>query len=156
MILLDPRDRRPLYEQIAARMEELMVSGALLPGDSLPSVRSLAADLSINPNTVQRAYLELERRGLIFTAKGRQSTVAGAKDIREAARIKVKESLRNLAAKARGAGMTREEFTSAAGASYDASEAHPGAAGVSREAAGASREALAAGDHFPEERTEKL
>ena len=67
MIVLDYRDRRPLYEQVTEKLEELMFSG-VLPSDSrLPSVRSMATELSINPNTIQRAYAELERQGYIYS-----------------------------------------------------------------------------------------
>ena len=65
MIVLDYRDRRPLYEQITERFEELMFQEVLTEDMKLPSVRSLATELSINPNTIQRAYVELERRGYI-------------------------------------------------------------------------------------------
>ena len=56
MIVLDYRDRRPLYEQVTEKLEELMFSGVLPPDSRLPSVRSMATELSINPNTIQRAY----------------------------------------------------------------------------------------------------
>ena len=63
MIILDYRDRRPIYEQVISRFQELMLTGALEKDSQLPSVRSLAMELSINPNTIQRAYVELERQG---------------------------------------------------------------------------------------------
>ena len=76
MIVLDYRDSRPLYEQVAERLRELMFKGALPQDAQLPSVRSLATDLSINPNTIQRAYTELERQGYIYSIKGKGSFVA--------------------------------------------------------------------------------
>ena len=76
MIVLDYRDRRPLYEQVTEKLEELMFSGVLPPDSRLPSVRSMATELSINPNTIQRAYAELERQGYIYTVKGKGSFVA--------------------------------------------------------------------------------
>lgn len=76
MIILDYRDRRPIYEQIVERFQELMISGAMEQDSQLPSVRSLAMDLSINPNTIQRAYAELERRGYIYSVKGKGNFVA--------------------------------------------------------------------------------
>ena len=69
MIVLDYRDRRPLYEQITERFEELMFQEVLTEDMKLPSVRSLATELSINPNTIQRAYVELERRGYIYSLR---------------------------------------------------------------------------------------
>ena len=76
MIILDYRDRRPIYEQVISRFQELMLTGALEKDSQLPSVRSLAMELSINPNTIQRAYVELERQGYIYTVKGKGSFVA--------------------------------------------------------------------------------
>ena len=76
MIILDYKDRRPIYEQVIEKLEELMLLGVLGENEPLPSVRSLAMDLSINPNTIQRAYTELERRGYIYTVKGKGSFVA--------------------------------------------------------------------------------
>lgn len=76
MIVLDYKDRRPLYEQVAERFQELMFHGALPQDSQLPSVRSLATELSINPNTIQRAYGELERQGYIYSVKGKGSFVA--------------------------------------------------------------------------------
>ena len=63
MINLDYKDKRPIYEQIIDKMKELMVMGVIPENAQLPSVRSLAVELSINPNTIQRAYAELERQG---------------------------------------------------------------------------------------------
>lgn len=60
MIRLDYRDARPIYEQVKDGLRRLMVTGVLAPGEKLPSVRSLAMDLAINPNTIQRAYAQLE------------------------------------------------------------------------------------------------
>lgn len=76
MIVLDYRDRRPLYEQVTEKLEELMFSGVLPPDSRLPSVRSMATELSINPNTIQRAYAELERQGYIYSVQGKGSFVA--------------------------------------------------------------------------------
>ena len=74
MILLDYKDRRPIYEQVVAKLEELMLLGVMKENEPLPSVRSLAMELSINPNTIQRAYVELERQGYIYTVKGKGKT----------------------------------------------------------------------------------
>ena len=76
MILLDYKDRRPIYEQVVSKLEELMLLGVMKENEPLPSVRSLAMELSINPNTIQRAYVELERQGYIYTVKGKGSFVA--------------------------------------------------------------------------------
>ena len=65
MVKIDYRDGRPIYEQVADGIEELALRGALPAETQLPSVRQFAMELSINPNTIQRAYGELERRGVI-------------------------------------------------------------------------------------------
>lgn len=83
MIILDYKDRRPIYEQVIEKLEELMILGVLKENEPLPSVRSLAMDLSINPNTIQRAYAELERRGCIYVVKGKGSFVADNKKMKE-------------------------------------------------------------------------
>lgn len=82
MIVLDYRDGRPLYEQITERFEELMFQEILTENMKLPSVRSLATELSINPNTIQRAYGELEHRGYIYSVKGKGSFVAEGSRLR--------------------------------------------------------------------------
>ncbi len=69
MIILDYRDTRPLYEQIVDKFQMLILSGALEPNSRMPSVRSLAVELSINPNTIQRAYSELERNRIFIHSK---------------------------------------------------------------------------------------
>ena len=65
MLFLDYQDRRPIYEQIVEKFRMLILSGAVEPSSKMPSVRQLAVELSINPNTIQRAYMELEQQGLI-------------------------------------------------------------------------------------------
>ena len=71
MISLNYRDSRPIYEQIKDGLKKLIVSGAMAPDEKLPSVRALATQLSINPNTIQRAYNELENEGFIYSIPGR-------------------------------------------------------------------------------------
>ena len=76
MIRIDYRDARPIYEQVVDQVESLALRGALPAGSQLTSVRQLAVELSINPNTIQRAYAELERRGVIYAAKGRGNFIS--------------------------------------------------------------------------------
>ena len=66
MIFIDYQDSRPIYEQIVERFEKLILTGAVMPDSRLPSVRQLASDLSINPNTIQKAYTILEKEGYIY------------------------------------------------------------------------------------------
>ncbi len=77
MNLIDYQDSRPIYEQIVENFKLQMYKGILRADDQMPSVRSLAVELSTNPNTVQKAYTELERQGFIYTVKGRGNFVKG-------------------------------------------------------------------------------
>lgn len=75
MIVIDPRSRVPIYEQICDSVENLILSGYYSADEQLPSVRSLARDLAINPNTIAKAYQQLESQGLIYSLPGRGSFV---------------------------------------------------------------------------------
>ena len=75
MIALDYRDKRPIYEQVVEKLEKLIVCGALESNTRMPSVRSLAMELSVNPNTIQRAYAQLEQDGYLYTIVGRGNYV---------------------------------------------------------------------------------
>ena len=77
MISLNLRDPRPIYEQVKDNLRHLIVSGALPENYKLPSVREMAGDLAINPNTIQRAYRELEGEGYICTVPGKGSFTCG-------------------------------------------------------------------------------
>lgn len=110
MMLIDYRDRRPIYEQVTDRFKELILRGALTEDSQLPSVRSLAMDLSINPNTIQRAYQELERQGFIYSVKGRGSFVADSGPMRKAKRLEIFEALGRLVDEARCVGIGMLEF----------------------------------------------
>lgn len=78
MIHLDLADKRPLYEQIKEKFKELIVTGAIKEQEKIPSVRELASMLAINPNTIQRAYKELEEEGYIYSQRAKGSFVAPA------------------------------------------------------------------------------
>ena len=75
MKLIDYQDSRPIYEQIVENFKMQIFKGILQPDDQMPSVRSLSMELSTNPNTVQKAYAELEIQGFIYTVKGRGNFV---------------------------------------------------------------------------------
>lgn len=100
MISLNYRDARPIYEQVKDGLRHLVVTGALQAGDKLPSVRALASNLAINPNTIQRAYNELEAEGYIYSVAGKGSFVSGTADAdavrRETLRADVKKLLNEL------------------------------------------------------------
>ena len=70
MIIIDYKDTRPIYEQIVDKFKTLILHGVLQADEQMPSVRSLAMELSINPNTIQKAYAELERQGYIYQGQG--------------------------------------------------------------------------------------
>lgn len=75
MIQLDYGDHRPLYEQIKEKIKELIISGILKEEDKIPSVRELAGSLAINPNTIQKAYRDLEAEGYIYSVRAKGSFV---------------------------------------------------------------------------------
>ena len=110
MIIIDYTDGRPIYEQIVERFQSLVLCGVLEKDAPLPSVRNLAMELSINPNTIQRAYTELERRGVIYTVKGKGNFVADTKAVISLREREVKEEAGLLVSKAKEAGMTKEAF----------------------------------------------
>lgn len=76
MFVVDVMSRVPVYEQIIKQVEEQVLTGILKEGDKLPSVRSLSVKLSINPNTIQKAYTELDRRQLIIIVPGKGSFIS--------------------------------------------------------------------------------
>lgn len=80
MFTLNYRDSQPIYSQIKDGLRRMIVSGALEPGEKLPSVRAMAMDLAINPNTIHRAYSELEAEGFIYSIPGKGS-FASKRDI---------------------------------------------------------------------------
>ncbi|MCC8060532.1 MAG: GntR family transcriptional regulator [Clostridiales bacterium] len=118
MILLDYKDSRPIYEQVAEKLRELMILGVLEEDSQMPSVRSLATELSINPNTIQRAYGELERQGVLYSVKGKGSFVGSVRRLREARRAELIGKMGALAKESHSLGMTEEEFVTVAGEAY--------------------------------------
>lgn len=110
MISLNYRDSRPIYEQIKDGLRKLIVTGALGPDEKLPSVRALAAQLAINPNTIQRAYNELEGEGYIYSVPGKGSFAAGNTDADAQRRAELLARLRELAAELHYLGVSRQEL----------------------------------------------
>lgn len=78
MINLDYKDHRSLHEQIRDGLKEMIISGVLQRDEKLPSVREMSVKLTVNPNTVQRAYKELENKGYIYSISGKGNYVSGA------------------------------------------------------------------------------
>lgn len=112
MILLDYRDKRPIYEQVVEKLEHLIVSGALEENIKMPSVRSLGMELSVNPNTIQRAYNQLEQEGYLYTVTGRGSFVAPEEEWRDGKKEKMLEEWRLATGKAKEAGLAEGVLTS--------------------------------------------
>ena len=81
MIHLNYRDSKPIYEQIKEGFRKLIISNSLSANEKLPSVRELASSLAINPNTIQRAYRDLESEGYLYTVAGKGTFVAERQDI---------------------------------------------------------------------------
>ena len=96
MIIIDYNDKRPIYEQIVERFQTLILNGVMEADEKMPSVRSLAMELSINPNTIQRAYAELERDGYIYTVKGRGNFVRENNDLKQRQQEKLLNKLEEL------------------------------------------------------------
>lgn len=71
MFQIDPMSRQAVYEQLIEQMERFILSGILKTGDQIPSVRSLSVDLSVNPNTIQKAYSQMDARGMIYSVPGK-------------------------------------------------------------------------------------
>lgn len=110
MIIIDYKDRRPIYEQIVERFQELILKGVLEADSQLPSVRNLAIDLSINPNTIQRAYAELERRGFIYSVKGRGSFIAANDALIQCKKDEILKSIIQLSEEAKELGISIDQF----------------------------------------------
>ena len=110
MIHLDYRDSRPIYEQVQDGLRKLMVSGVLQEGEKLPSVRALAGQLAINPNTIQRAYEALEREGYVYSVGGKGSFVAPRKEVDTARQEELLKKLDGCVKELLFLGVSREEL----------------------------------------------
>jgi len=110
MISINYRDGRPIYEQAKENLRQLMVSGILSPGDKLTSVRELAGKLAINPNTIQRAYRELESEGYIVSVPGKGSFVCDHPGIGDARVQQLLQQLDDAVRELRWMGVSAEEL----------------------------------------------
>ena len=110
MISLNYRDSRPIYEQIKDGLRKLIVTGAMAPDEKLPSVRALATQLSINPNTIQRAYAELEAEGYVVSVTGKGSFVAEGDTQNDARKAELTGKLKPILEELKNLGMSREEL----------------------------------------------
>lgn len=111
MIQLDLSDHRPLYEQIKEKLKELIIAGAITENEKIPSVRELAQQLTINPNTIQRAYKDLESEGYIYSVRAKGSFAAPVSHIRSKAEITGFESgFRDSVRQAHFLGISKDEL----------------------------------------------
>ena len=112
LIQLNYRDSRPIYEQIKDSFKKLIISGAMSGNDKLPSVRTLATQLSINPNTIQRAYNELENEGFVYSVPGKGNFVSPdiARDSERVAELK--EKLKEVVGELKFLRVSEEEIIS--------------------------------------------
>ena len=110
MIFIDFKDSRPIYEQITERYKVLILKGVLAPDEQMPSVRKLAMELSTNPNTVQRAYAELERQGFLYSVKGRGNYVRGDISLKEKKRDELRSRIELILNEAEEIGISKKEL----------------------------------------------
>ena len=109
MIKLDLQSRTPIYEQLKNKIYELAAIGQLQPNDQLPSVRSFARDLGVNPNTVQKAYQELEREGIIYSVTGKGSFLHSQLDLDTQLQRQYLQKIAQAAAQAKQCGIRQEQ-----------------------------------------------
>ena len=118
LIIIDYNDKRPIYEQIIDRFQTLILNGALEPDTQIPSVRALAIELSINANTIQRAYSELERDGYIYSIKGRGNFVRADESLAQRQKEKMLKELGEHLTQCRAIGISQDEIARQIASTY--------------------------------------
>ncbi len=108
MLTLNYRDPRPIYEQLEEKLRRLILSGGIAEGERLPSVRELASQLAINPNTIQRAYRELEQAGFIYSVPGKGSFAGALHAVDEGRKQELRDKLKAAYTELRQLGEPRE------------------------------------------------
>jgi GntR family transcriptional regulator len=118
---IDPRSHIPIYLQIADGIREAVAAGVYLPGEAIPSLKAMSLEAQVNPNTVQKAYDELAREGLIYSQRGKGLFVAelGKASAKTRARQSVQRTFHEGIRAARAAGMSVREIRSVFGAALD-------------------------------------
>ncbi|MBQ7766474.1 MAG: GntR family transcriptional regulator [Lachnospiraceae bacterium] len=113
MVVLDLKSNKPIYEQIVEQVKYHVIKGHLKPGDSIPSVRKLALDISITPGTVAKAYQELERQNIIETIRGKGTFIAGTIEMKQddVRLAESKKLMRSAVLECKVMGMTEEQVT---------------------------------------------
>ena len=110
MFILDLKSRVPIYEQLKARTLELIMAGVLQQDSQLPSVRSLARELGVNPNTIQKAYQDMEKEGVIYSVAGKGSFVNDIRRVKEKEKEAAFTSLRQICAQLKQCGAQDAEI----------------------------------------------
>jgi GntR family transcriptional regulator len=123
ILTVDARSGVPIYQQIVEQVKRSTALGVLLPGEQLPTVKQLALDLTINPNTVARAYRDLERDGVIETSPGRGSFVRGDGTAESSAKVAAidvaRRAIEDAVREAKSMGLSREEVDKVVGSVLD-------------------------------------
>ncbi|WP_026674578.1 GntR family transcriptional regulator [Alkalihalobacterium bogoriense] len=111
-IRIDPKSNVALYEQVIQQIKEMCARGLLKPDDKLPSVRELSAQIVINPNTVAKAYKELERQGVIVTVRGKGTFIAEfeSQEVTEKQKNKIKKEIENLIIECKYLGISGDQL----------------------------------------------
>ena len=112
LITLNYRDPRPIYEQLKEKLRRMILSGAIAEGEKLPSVRELASQLTINPNTIARAYRELESEGFVYSISGRGSFVGSLNGVDEGRKQQLRAQLLAAATELRQLGEDEQTLIS--------------------------------------------
>jgi len=112
LISINFRDRRPIYEQVRDSFRQLIITGAMPAGEKIPSVRELSQSLAINPNTIQRAYRELESEGYICSVPGKGSFVCDTDEALTARRAELREKYTALTAELLALGFDADSLIS--------------------------------------------
>ena len=119
MIQINYRDSRPIYEQIKDGIRKLIVQGIMESNEKLPSVREMATSLTINPNTIQRAYRELEAEGYVYTVKGKGCFVAGVPEENTARKKELLKKLADVSEELKFMGTKKEDVIAVIDRAWD-------------------------------------
>ena len=124
MITIDYQSKLPLYEQITQRFQALILRGVLKPDSQMPSVRTLAVELSINPNTIQKAYSLLEQQGYIYPVKGRGNFVSDSSALVQQKKDSLLDEFKRLVTGGKELGIRKAEYIQVIDRVYQKEESH--------------------------------
>ena len=124
MITIDYQSKLPLYEQITQRFQALILRGVMKPDTQMPSVRTLAVELSINPNTIQKAYSLLEQQGYIYPGKGRGNFVSESSALVQQKKDSLLDEFKRLVIGGKELGIRKAEYIQVIDRVYQKEESH--------------------------------